>query len=248
MKNLVFISLMLLSASSCIKVENDTVECVAIAKPILNSTQYYASLGEYIDVYIQNYNYNLDYTITRPDGTKFAVNAATANIYITNATQSGTYYIEGADATGTCKSAKQAFTIVIDIPMPTCSTIENSFKLSSSSTSYSTTLAYGETYSNYYVSKWYPNGGNLFIYFRQKPSNNGSVYLFSVSTQNQSNLNSNQCKVSYVNSTGGVYSATGGNVYVQYAGGKYTVKFCDVTFYSNGVTYTNSRAKMYFTE
>lgn len=246
MKNLVFISLILLCVSSCIKVEDDTLECVAIAKPILNSSQYSGSPGGYIDVYIQNYNYNLDYTITRPDGTQFAVNVATANIYITNTTQSGTYYIESKDASGTCKSAKQAFTILIDIPMPTCSTIENSFKLSSSGTSYSTALAVGETYADYYVSKWYPNGGNLFIYFHQKPSNNGNGYSFSVSTQNQSNLTSSQCKISYVSSTGGVYSATGGNVYIQYSGGQYTVKFCDVTFYSSGITYYNSRAKMYF--
>ena len=235
MKKYIPVLAILLSLSSCIKVEVANLCANAPAAPTLANTKITLASGANLTVNVVSPNTAYTYTWISPNGLIYSGSTlhATYNYYTNLFGNWGVV----ANRTGDCVSDTTKFSV--DLSLPSCGIGVDSFEISGASPRKMTFVS-GTYYSwdGYYEVVYNDGaGGSLDVYFSTVPVT-GTYNL----TSSYYNLSSNQCNISY-NSGDGFYSNSG-TVVVNVNGSVITIGFCNVSF-SNTTNGTNTSGSGY---
>ncbi len=245
MKNLILIFTSLLSFSSCIKIEDENIDCAnKPITPVLSAASYVYSLGDTLKVTVANPQLGSSYTLYTPTGEKYY--SYPFQLFLNSGALAGEFELEASTTQSICKSDKVKFNVTVNGVFPSCGMAGNTFKLGGSNT-LSTSIANGTVFTEYYQITWTFGGTNLYMYFGLKPSTTATQVYRVYNASYPEYLEDDQCKVSF--SAGSSYTGTTGTVFTKFENGVYQIVFCNVNMRrSSGVNYPNSQANLYSQE
>jgi hypothetical protein len=220
----------LLLFSSCIKVETVNICPNAPPAPALAFQNIQLGFQDTLNLSVLAPNPSLTYVWVGPT---FQIPGASISLTpVGGVSYYGTWSVIAQ--TATCSSDTTKFTVTPGIT--TCGLGRDSFQLSGTAASkFYFFSSQNSTFNGYYQISFQDNNGDYFyIYFQNQPTTS-SVY--SVSNYSYSNLNYNQCYLSYQTAGGLSYAGYNGNVSVIVSGSAITVTFCSIGF-NNGSGYT----------
>ena len=211
----------LLSLSSCIKVEVASLCANAPAAPTLANTKITIASGANLTLNVVSPNPAYSYTWISPSGYTYSGSTLRAT-YSYYSPLFGNWGVV-ANRTGDCVSDTTKFSV--DLSIPSCGIGVDSFEISGASPRKMTFVSstYYYNYDNYEIVYTDGSGGLLNIYFSTVPVT-GSYNL----TTSNYNLYSNQCYIGYDGGYG--FTSNSGTVVVNVNGSVISLGFCNVSF------------------
>ncbi len=222
MKKYIPVLAILLSLSSCIKVEVANLCANAPAAPTLANTKITLASGANLTVNVVSPNSACTYTWINPSGVIFT--GSSLHVYYSYYTPLYGNWGVVANRTGDCVSDTTKFSV--SLPLPSCGIGIDSFEIAGAA-AHKLTFTPNNTYYNYgYYQVIFSDGtgGTLNIYFATFPTTG----VYSITSNSYYSLSSSQCTMSYTGGYG--YASTAGNVTVNATGSVITMGFCNVSF------------------
>lgn len=236
---LIFISLALLSASSCLKVETVKLCNDKISTPQIAATSYNKTTGQLLQISATIDTTGKQVVWISPTGTVYY--GLALNVLMTSTIQSGTWSVFSRNKVDSCESDRQNFTVNVTAGPPPCPLTGNYFKLGTNSASNVTSSTCGAQ-TNYFGTHFISGSSVVFmdVTFHDPPVDGGAYSI--INTTNVNNIHSGECAItSQITGTGFCYGQSG-LVYTNFVSGKLQIVFCGVTISNGSYSFPNSQA------